>query len=243
MLRAVVFDFDGVLADTEPLHLEAYQNVLGHEEIDLSVGDYYDRYLGFDDRGIFQALSEERSIGWSATQIESLIERKGRRVAALLRDRDVLFPHAARVVADVARTVPIAIASGAVRPEIEAVLDRAGLRSHFHAIVAAGETDRSKPSPEPYLRVVTLLSSLLQPINGRDASGIVAVEDSMWGIQSARGAGLPCVAVAQTYLPEQLGNADLVVRTIGNLTVDALHELCDKQARASGIPPERQRVP
>ncbi len=229
MLRAVVFDFDGVLADTEPLHLEAYQEVLGHEEVNLSVDDYYGRYLGFDDRGVFQALSEERSIGWSAAQIDSLIERKGRQVAALLRDRDVMFPHAARVVADVARAVPVAIASGAVRPEIEAVLDRAGLGSHFDVIVAAGETDRSKPSPEPYLRAVTLLSSLLQSINGRDSSGIVAVEDSMWGIKSARGAGLQCVAVAQTYPPEQLGDADLVVRTVGDLTVDTLRDLCDKQ--------------
>ncbi len=239
-LKAVIFDFDGVIANSEPLHLRAYQEVLTRIGITLTATDYYARYLGYDDCGVFEALASERGGTPSGNALGELIAEKSRRFEALLHSSDVIFPGAADCVRRLAAEVPLAIASGAWLTEIEAILEGAGLRDCFAAIVSADEDIRSKPAPDPYLRAVELLeldpSQKLEPSTTRQAprtrnrslSCYVAVEDSPWGLDSARAAGLRCVAVAQTYRPEKLDGADLVVPNLSALTVDALRDLCGR---------------
>ena len=81
MLRAIVFDFDGVIANSEPLHFQAYRDVLADEGLTLTEPDYYARYLGFDDVGVFQALSAAG--GWAPADIADLVARKAVRLEAL----------------------------------------------------------------------------------------------------------------------------------------------------------------
>ena len=239
-LKAVIFDFDGVIANSEPLHLRAYQEVLTGIGITLTATDYYARYLGYDDCGVFEALGSERGGVPSGKALGELIAEKSRRFQVLLGSSDVIFPGAAECVRRLAAEVPLAIASGAWLTEIEAVLERAGLRDCFAAIVSADDEIPSKPAPDPYLRAVELLgldpSQKLEPRTTRHAprtrnqslSCYVAVEDSRWGLDSARAAGLRCVAVAQTYRPEELDSADLVVPNLSALTLDALRVLCGR---------------
>ena len=237
-LKAVIFDFDGVIANSEPLHLRAYQEVLTRIGITLTATDYYARYLGYDDYGVFEALGSERGGTPSGNVLGELIAEKSRRFQVLLGSSDVIFPGAAECVRRFAAEVPLAIASGAWLTEIEAILERAGLRDCFAAIVSADDEIRSKPAPDPYLRAVELLeldpSQNLEPSTTRHAprnrslSCYVAVEDSRWGLDSARAAGLRCVAVAQTYRPEELEGADLVVPNLSALTLDALRDLCGR---------------
>jgi HAD superfamily hydrolase (TIGR01509 family) len=223
-LGAVVFDFDGVLANSEPLHYEAYRSVLADERVPLDASDYYARYLGYDDVGAFQAIARDRGRVWSEAEISALVARKARRMEDLEREISVLFPGAADAVRLTAAAVPIAIASGALRAEIVRVLDREQLTGCFTAIVAAGETPVSKPAPDPYQLAVELLN------RGRDvplpAGDCVAIEDSLWGLESARRAGLRTVAVAQTYDAAALSGADLVLGSIGDLRLELLENLC-----------------
>ena len=225
-LAGVIFDFDGVLADSEPLHLRAYQDVLAERGMTLGDADYYDRYLGFDDDGVFRTVWRDQGLTLDEAALVELIRVKGQRFEALAGQGEALFPGAADCIRRVAAAVPIAIASGALAPEIETVLHAAGLRRHFRAVVASGDTPRSKPAPDPYLRAIELLRPHVAAA-GLDPDGrVVAVEDSMWGIESALAAGLRCVGVAQTYAASRLGAAHVVVPTIVDVTPSALRAAC-----------------
>jgi beta-phosphoglucomutase len=223
MLKAIVFDFDGVLANSEPLHLRAFQDVLAEERVELREADYYARYLGYDDVGVFQMIGEERGAGWQTREIADLVARKALRMEALERGQSVLFPGAADAVRRAASVVPIAIASGALGDEIRRVLEREALIGCFTAIVAAEDAPRSKPAPDPYVLAVTLLRASIG--GDLDARDCVAIEDSRWGLESARAAGLRTVAVAQTYEPDSLP-ADLVITSIAAFDLHLLARLC-----------------
>ena len=211
MLRAIVFDFDGVLADSEPLHYRAYHGVLLDEGVELTKTDYYANYLGYDDAGAFGAVSSDRRLGWTTDDIARLVVRKADVMQTFEHDDSVLFPGARAAIERTAAVMPIAIASGALGSEIRRVLDSAKLTPYFTAIVAAEDTVASKPAPDPYLRAVALLSSALGPLAARDCA---AIEDSRWGLESARAAGLHTVAVAHTYDARELGAADLIIPTL-----------------------------
>src|SRR3954468_8136555 len=122
MLRAIVFDFDGVIANSEPLHYRAYRDVLAEQGITLTEADYYAEYLGFDDVGAFVAVAGRHGMTWSATRIAALVARKAVILEALERDVSVLFPGAADAIQRAAAAMPIAIASGARGEEIRRVL-------------------------------------------------------------------------------------------------------------------------
>jgi beta-phosphoglucomutase len=223
-LQAIIFDFDGVIANSEPLHLQAFQQALAEEGIELTGREYYLRYLGFDDVGMFQALARDRSMTMSDRQVTALVTRKGEKLQAMLHAGSVLFPGAADFIRRAAQAVPIAIASGALRHEIDEITGAAGLAHLFTVVVASGDTPESKPSPAPY----RLAFELLCQLSGRDLSTrrCVAIEDSRWGLESARGAGLRCVGVTNSYPSHELGETELVVSGLDALTLDQLHQLC-----------------
>jgi len=230
VLQAIVFDFDGVIADSEPLHLRAFQHTLAEEQIELSAADYYSRYLGYDDVGLVQALATDRGIAMSDPQLKALVARKGRQLQHMRHDDHVLFPGAAEFIRRAAAEVPIAIASGALRPEILDIIGAAGISDLFTTIVASGDTPQSKPSPAPYV----LAFEQLRAKSGRnlDPRRCVAIEDSRWGLESAQGAGLRCVGVTNSYPAHQLPGAELVVGGLGTLTLAALDDLCATERHA-----------
>ena len=197
-LQAVIFDFDGVIADSEPLHFRAFQQALAEDALELTPKLYYSRYLGYDDVGMFQAFAEDHGVAMDAARVAELVARKGAKLQAMLSAGSVLFPGAVDFVRAAATAVPIAIASG--------------------------DTPQSKPSPEPY----RLAFERLQDAAGTtlDPQRCVAIEDSRWGLESARGAGLRCVGVTNSYPADELTGAELVVSGLHALTVDALDRLC-----------------
>jgi beta-phosphoglucomutase len=227
-LQAIVFDFDGVIANSEPLHLQAFQQALAEHRIELTRREYYARYLGYDDVGMFQALARDRGIPTSDVDVTALVALKAVKLQAMLNTGSVLFPGAAEFIRQAAAAVPIAIASGALRHEIDEITDAAGLSSLFAVVVASGDTPESKPSPAPYALAV----ERLRQSTGRDldARRCVAIEDSRWGLESARGAGLRCVGVTNSYPPHELGEVELVVSGLDALTLDQLDRLCTSDA-------------
>jgi beta-phosphoglucomutase len=222
-LQAIIFDFDGVVANSEPLHLRAYQMTLADEGMALTAQEYYRNYLGYDDIGAFQAIGRDRGLALSVAKVAELVARKGRHLQGLMHGGDVLFPGAADFIRTGAARVPIAIASGALRHEILEILDAAGLTSLFSAIVASGDTPESKPSPAPYRLAFERLGALHR---GLEPKRSVAIEDSQWGLASARGAGLRCVGVTNSYPASELRDAELIVGGLDDLTLDALDTLC-----------------
>ena len=223
-LQAIVFDFDGVIANSEPLHLTAFQQALEEEGIDLTSAEYFSSYLGYDDVGMFAALARDRGLPMSAEKIASLVARKSQTMQTMLRTGTVLFPGAKEFICEAAAVVPIAIASGALRHEIDEIVEAAGVGGLFSAIVAAGDTRESKPSPAPY----RLAFRRLRETTGLDLDPrrCVAIEDSHWGLESAMGAGLRCVGVTSSYPAHALQGAELVVDSLKELTLPALDRLC-----------------
>lgn len=223
-LQAIVFDFDGVIANSEPLHLLAFQQALAEDGVELSATDYYSRYLGYDDVGMFEALGRDRGMSMQSARVAELVARKGDRMQDLMRSGSVLFPGALEFIREAAAAVPIAIASGALRHEIDEIIDAAGVADLFATIVAAGDTPESKPSPAPY----RLAFEQLRERTGRalDPRRSVAIEDSRWGLESARGAGLRVVGVTNSYSAGELSSAELVVDGLSALTLPALDKLC-----------------
>lgn len=225
-LLGVIFDFDGVIADTERLHLQAYQDVLRNHGMALSREDYEARYLGFDDVGVFATVAADLGFTLGHGELQRLIEAKGRRYTELVGAGEVVFPDAPECIERLAADLILGVASGALHQEIEDILNGAGLRRHFSAIVAADDVEHTKPAPDSYVRAVELLNAQL----GRPASpaGFVAIEDSRWGIEAAIAAGLPCVGVTTTYDASALPGAAAIVSCLTDVNRRSLAALCQR---------------
>jgi beta-phosphoglucomutase-like phosphatase (HAD superfamily) len=221
MIKAIVFDFDGVLADSEPLHLRAYQTVLARFGVTLSRDDYYANYLGYDDQGVFAQLTARHGIQVDEQGLRALIDEKTRVFDATIEtgidSGGILYPGAAACVAQMASRYPLGIASGALRHEIEAILRGAKLDHYFQFLVASGETPEGKPAPDPYRRAAELHAFLPEEC--------VAIEDSRWGIESAKAAGLACVGITTTYASEHLTAADRIIASLDEFTPDLVDAL------------------
>ncbi len=216
-VAAIVFDFDGVLANSEPLHLRAYQEVLGELGITISRDEYYARYLGFDDAGAFNAIGAVHGQKWEDRQIAALVDRKTAVFDEMLLSTDMLYPNAVTCVERLAARFPLGIASGALKHEILAVLRSSGLDRRFRFVVASGDTPRSKPAPDPYRRAAEL--------HGLPASSCLAIEDSRWGIESAKSAGLCCIGITTTYDARELGTADAIIDSLDEFTVELIERI------------------
>ncbi len=222
-LAAIIFDFDGVIADSELLHLRCYQEVLHKRGLLLTNDEYFDRYLGYDDASLLRRYAMDRGLGWGDETVAAIVSEKTLRYEDLARRGQMLFPGAERFIRAAAAVVPIAIASGALTHEIDEILERAGLRALFTAVVGADQTTRSKPSPDPYLEAFSRIASAGP---GVEPSRTVAIEDSMWGLVSARTARLRCVGVTNTCPAEELApHAELIVSGLDALTLEALDTL------------------
>lgn len=217
-IQAVVFDFDGVLADSEMLHLRVYRDLLRPAGVTISDEQYFERYLGSDDEGVFQQVAIDYNLLLGDEEIELLIAEKARRFEALVASGGVMYPGAEACVRRLRAAWPLGIASGARRSEIELMLRGAGLADAFAFIVAAGDTDRGKPAPDPYVRAAEL--------HGVPAAACVAIEDSHAGLESARTAGMRTVGIASTY-PRDTLRADAVVDSLDALTLDFVRGLAD----------------
>ena len=222
-LRAVVFDFDGVIANSEPLHFRAFHDALARSGVSVTEAEYYARYLGYDDVGSFNAIAADRGRAWSEAELGDLMRHKAGRLEELEGGQSVLFPGAEAAIKRLAASYPLAIASGALRREIVRVLERERLAEFFVALVSAEDTASSKPAPDPYLRAVNLLASAtgtpLQP------GECVAVEDSRWGIESARAAGLMTIAITHSYPADTFAEAGAIIGHLDRLTAEFLNKL------------------
>lgn len=221
-LQAIIFDFDGVIADTEPLHYAALRHVLLTEfGITLSEAEYYAEYLGYDDRGCFKAALAARGVPITPELIDQLVQEKGRAYLEALDTDLKLFPGVRPLIEEAAATYRLGIASGALRSEIELILEQAGLQKAFASITSAEDVAEGKPSPKPFLHAMAGLSAV-PPRYALSPNECLVIEDSLPGIRGARAAGMKVLAVANTHPVPELREADIVTASLAQVQLQEL---------------------
>lgn len=211
MIKAVIFDFDGVVVDSEPVHFKVFQQVLKDEGIDLEKTLYVSRYLAFDDKTFFKESLNDFGKHVDNKQIEELIEKKTEIFESLIEGYVKVFPGVEKFLHKIKGLYPVAIGSGALRSEIEIILKQTGLEEYFDFIVSADEVENCKPAPEVYIKVLKQLNKINSKVI--EPSECLVFEDAIHGIQAAKAAGMQCVAVTNSYKENELGIADLVINS------------------------------
>ena len=222
-LDAIIFDFNGVIVDDEHMHYHAFRRSLEAEGMNLDEQEYFDEYLGYDDWGFYgAALERKRGTRLDREELDEWVERKSVLYFEELDRGFELFPGVAALIRSASEQVPLAIASGARRGEIEMILARSGLLDLFKIIVAAEDVTRGKPDPACYLLARRRLEDVLEPVQCPDPTRCLVIEDAPPGIEAALGAGMRCVAVTNSTDRDALGRADAVVDTLEGIGVDDL---------------------
>ena len=225
MLRAVIFDFDGVITDSEILHLEAFNRVLAQYDVEITVDDYYKDYLGLTDVECFKALADEGRLKVETQEIENFVKQKNEIFEETLKADSRIIEGVVDFLAMLRQnSVRMAICSGALLAEIELILKQAQLGHFFEVIVSADEIEKGKPDPEGYLLA-------LERLNQNDNNAIlpdecIVIEDSHWGLEAGKAAGMHTVAITNSYAAEQLALAERIVGRLDELTIDDLQQLC-----------------
>ncbi len=203
MTAAILFDFNGVIVDDEPQHCEALIATLAEDGFALDRDTYYREYLGFDDRECFRFSFARMGRATDEPTLLRAIERKNAHYERAIRSSLRLVPGAEEFIESAALDgFQLAIVSGALRREIELVLDLAGLRPHFSEIVAAEDVSACKPDPEGY----NVARAALAVAPRR----CMVIEDSLPGLAAARAAGLRCVMLSTSHGEGAWTDADLV---------------------------------
>ncbi|HUT57470.1 MAG TPA: HAD family phosphatase [Phycisphaerae bacterium] len=223
-MDALIFDFDGIVVDSEPIHLRCFQNVLQTVGVTLTVEDYYGKYLGFDDYDCFVAAMRNNGVPYTEPQIAQMIDVKTRTVRQAYAESVRALPGAVELIRTASTAgVPLAVCSGALREEIEQAARAVGVLDLFAVIVAARDVSRGKPDPEGYRQAL----DKLRQTTGQDirADRCVAVEDSPAGIDAAKGTGMKVLAVTNSYPADALASADRVVESLAEVDLAALGSL------------------
>jgi len=212
MISAVIFDFDGIIVDSEKLHWAAFDRVARPLGKIISWPEYVDAFIGFDDRDAFRHAFP----GLEKNELAELMKKKAAAFQDLLEsDGAAALPGSVDLINRLSGNIPLAICSGALRQDILPVLKKLGIEKAFDTIVTADDTHISKPDPAPY----KLAAKTLGVISG------LAIEDTPAGISSAKGAGLKVLAVTNSYASEFLTQADAVVASLEGLTLEKLNAL------------------
>jgi HAD superfamily hydrolase (TIGR01509 family) len=222
-MRAVLFDFDGVLVNSEPLHYSALRDALLPEGIAIDEESYVRDFLAFDDRGAIRRALEHHGQAFDRERVERVALRKAQLFEERMHEIP-FFPGARELVRALEAEVPLAIASGALSAEIEAMLSAGGVREAFTAVVGADQVRRSKPHPEPYLTAMTRVAAKAQDLRPDQC---LVIEDSMPGIAAGLAAGMRVVAVTNSYPAAKLSAAHRVVASLEELTLASLRALFD----------------
>lgn len=220
-IEAFIFDFNGVLVNDEPVHCYGFQQALREEGLELTLQEYYEKYLPFDDYNFFARFLAERGQAVSEETIRRLMKLKSQHYFQAIRRQIPALAPSIDFVRRLPDGVLLAIASGAARVEIEFILDDLKLKKRFTSIVTAEDVVNGKPHPEAFLKA---RAGLQEANPALDAAHIVVIEDSYPGVRSAHAAGMKCVALTTSYPADRLAEADLVLDSLSGWTVESLAE-------------------
>jgi len=211
---AVIFDFDGVIVDTEPLHYKSFQRILEPLGFGFSWQEYVDTYMGFDDRDAFREAFAVHNRPLDAETLHSLVEQKAQVFQTVIQDGLTVYTGVTELIKKLHHCrVPLAISSGALRSDIAPILRQLGITHCFEVIVSADDVAKSKPDPESY----RLASEKLNELAGTTLARTIAIEDTPAGIAAAKGAGLPVIGITNSYPKEFISDATVVIDSLVEL--------------------------
>ena len=230
MIKAIVFDFDGVIVDSEPLHYRAFLRVAQSIGVNFSYDEYVERYIGYDDRDAFRVMLGQKPGETGGAEIQSrvtrMVEEKAEAFEAIVNEGIEPIAGVEDFIRSLSGTLPIAIASGATMRDIELVLRRIDLRASFGTIVSADQVARSKPDPASYAMAVDTLARRW-PALKIEPEDCLAIEDTAAGIESARGAGLMTIGLSTTGPADKLSRAHRVLPGYEGLSLAQLRAWFD----------------
>ncbi len=230
MIQAILFDFNGVIIDDEPLQLQAYREALGIDGISITDEDYY-RLLGTDDRAFVREIFERAGKPLSDETLMGLIERKTELHREAIKEELPLFPGVVTFIRAAARHYLLGVVSMARRVEIAHVLERARLFDMFACIVSAEDARACKPDPHCYQTAFDLLNQkrLAQRRLPLLAGECLVIEDSPPGVRAGCSAGMRTMGVTNTVREEELraAGAEVVTASLADWSTDALHHVFD----------------
>jgi HAD superfamily hydrolase (TIGR01509 family) len=229
MIKAILFDFNGVVIDDEPLQLKAAQDALGAEGITLTEGDYYDS-LGMDDVTFFRAAFARAGREHSEEDLNRVLTQWTKLHRELIAGELPLFPGVVTFIKSLARHYPLAVVSMARLASIEYVLERAGLTKAFTVIVSAEDVSACKPDPACVNRALEKLNEARGGNGGQSAlapAECLVIEDAPPGILAARAAGMRTLGVTNTVGEAALraAGADIVTHSLADWTDDAVRHV------------------
>lgn len=232
MLKTVIFDFDGVITDSEILHFRAFNQVLGQFGIELTKQEYYKTYLGFNDADCYGMLISQGLLKAGQEQIGNLIEEKKLIYKELAKTEGKMIEGVRDFLTLLEdNSIPMAICSGSLLTEVEMVLEDTGLRHLFKVIVSGEQVKKGKPDPEGFLLTLKRLNNNATSEKAGNQNHIlpgecIVIEDSHWGLEAAKAAGMHTIAVTNSYEAEQLGMAEKIVNQLNELSIGDLQQLC-----------------
>ncbi|MBE9191080.1 HAD family phosphatase [Gloeocapsopsis crepidinum LEGE 06123] len=200
-LKAILFDFNGVIINDEPIHQQLIDQVLIAENLRPKPGEYRQVCLGRSDRACIRELLQRRGRVVSDEYLTRIIQRKAEAYQQELEKLEKLptYPGLEDLIFQVrSHHLKLAVVSGALRSEVELVLNRLGLTEYFSIIVAGDDITTSKPEPDGYLLAVEKLNEL-EPDLQLQPTECLAIEDTPAGITAAKSAGISVVGIANTY--------------------------------------------
>jgi len=221
MLKALIFDFDVIIVDTEPLHYRAFQEILEPLGLGYSWDEYVSLYMGFDDRDAFREAFKARSRLINDLELFRLIKQKGEAFLNIIQDGIKPYPGVLDLLFSISGKIPLALCSGAIPSDILPILDQLGIREEFDVIVSAEDVAASKPDPASYVLAVQKLSAAY-PEAVITPEYCLAIEDTPAGIHSATAAGVRVLAVTNSYPAERLTGAVMVADSLENITIEKL---------------------
>jgi beta-phosphoglucomutase-like phosphatase (HAD superfamily) len=230
MLRAIIFDFNGIILNDEPVHYRAMRDAVTEIGIAITEEEYWSNYLPLDDERCLAAICQVHDETLSPEAAAATLSRKSALYQTYMSNQFPLFPGTGDFIRLAASRYPLALASGARRDEIEKTLHATGLHPFFRVIVAAQDFKLGKPHPESFLLALERLNRSLNGTTRILPGECLVIEDAVGGVQGARNAGMRCLAISNSYSREQLtaASANLVLASLEALTLEQLQSLFEE---------------
>ena len=230
MIRAILFDFNGVIINDEPVHLQAYTEVLKSENIEMTEADYYS-CLGMDDKAYIETAFKRAGKNFDAAKTSEIMDAKTKRWRELVEENVPLFGGVENFIKKAEKDFALGIVSMARREEIEHILEKVGLNESFPIIVSAEDISKHKPDPECYRKGFSLIDRWRTQAGGSPLirADCLVIEDAPQGITAGKKAGLKTLGVTNTVEEKRLreAGADSVTHSLADWMPDTIRRVFD----------------